>query len=411
MNIIEVNQLGKKYKRYTNKWHRLLEWFSKKKIHEEKWVLRGISFKVRAGESIGIVGHNGAGKSTLLKLLTGTSYPSEGSISITGKVSALLELGLGFHPDFTGIQNVYMSGQLMGLSSHEIDGILPDIIDFAEIGDYLYQPLRTYSSGMVIRLAFSTITAVRPDILIVDEALSVGDTYFQHKCFNRIRKYRDQGTSILFVSHDPGAVKSLCDRAILIDHGLMVREGNPDEILDYYNAIIAKREADYEIKQSLSENQKVRIRSGNEDVLIDKVELMSNGEKVNAVRIGEDLKITITIKCIKDVNHPTVGFIIKDRLGNDVYGTNSYYLEKNLGNWISGQYNKVIFGFPANIGAGTYSISVAVHDSYNHIDRNYDWIDQAATLQVVPGEGATFIGISYLPTTVELNEGGAFNEQ
>ena len=243
MGRIVVNNIGKAYKRYPNRWSRLLEWFdpTNQPRHQAHWVLRGVSFTVAPGEAVGIIGNNGAGKSTLLKIITGTTQASEGAVEVGGRIAALLELGMGFHPDFTGRQNVFMAGQLLGHSVATLEQYFPDIEAFAEIGDYINQPVRTYSSGMVVRLAFSVATAVRPGILIVDEALSVGDAYFQHKSFERIRQFRDQGTTLLFVSHSPGAVKSLCNRAILLDRGILVRDGRPDEVLDYYNAIIARR--------------------------------------------------------------------------------------------------------------------------------------------------------------------------
>ena len=400
MDCIAVNNIGKKYKRYRSRRHRIMEWLTggKKTFHEEKWVLRNISFRIRQGESVGIIGHNGAGKSTLLKIITGTTHPSEGTIQIYGRISALLELGMGLHPDFTGRQNAYTVCQLMGLKNHEIDELIPQIEDFAEIGDYMDRPLRTYSSGMAIRVAFAAATAVRPDILIVDEALSVGDAYFQHKSFNRIRQFKNEGTSLLFVSHDPGAIKTLCDRVILLDNGYMIKDGRPDEVLDYYNAIIAKREADNEIQQSLGINNKVVTRSGNKAIYIEKVELYSNGLKVNAVQVGDHLEIRIHLKCNRNVNKTTVGFIIKDRLGYEVFGTNTYHLNHDLGNWETDKSYTLSFHIPANIGIGSYSITAAVHDGYQHIENNYDWIDQAYTFQVVLGDGYSFNGVSFLQT-------------
>ncbi|MGZ8341581.1 MAG: ABC transporter ATP-binding protein, partial [Telluria sp.] len=218
MGAIYVVNLGKAYKQYPTRWSRLGEWMLpfKGARHKLKWVLQDINFQVAAGEAVGLIGINGAGKSTLLKLITGTSQPTTGSVHMTGRVAALLELGMGFHPDFTGRQNVYMSGQLLGMTVEEIRELMPQIEDFAGIGDYMDQPVRVYSSGMQMRVAFSVATARRPDILIVDEALSVGDAYFQHKSFDRIRQFRKQGTTLLLVSHDKQAIQSVCDRAILL---------------------------------------------------------------------------------------------------------------------------------------------------------------------------------------------------
>jgi len=204
MSFISVNNVGKAYKQYPSKSSRLVEWISptKKLRHKLKWILNDISFQVQPGEALGIIGINGAGKSTLLKLITGTAKPTTGEVHLEGRVAAMLELGMGFHPDFTGRQNAYMSGQLLGMSSQQITELMPEIEAFAEIGDYIDEPVRVYSSGMQVRLAFSIATAIRPDILIVDEALSVGDAYFQHKSFARIREFREKGTTLLLVSHD-----------------------------------------------------------------------------------------------------------------------------------------------------------------------------------------------------------------
>ncbi|NOQ46348.1 MAG: ATP-binding cassette domain-containing protein, partial [Desulfobulbaceae bacterium] len=230
--------LGKKYKRYSSRWARLVEWLSsgRRICHEEHWILRDISFQVQSGEAVGIIGRNGAGKSTLLKLLTRTTLANTGTVETHGSLSALLELGMGAHMDFSGRVNAKMTCQMMGLRTEETHELLPKIAEFSELGDYFDQPMRVYSTGMQVRLAFSAATAVRPEILIVDEALSVGDAYFQHKCIERIRSFREQGTTLLFVSHDPGAVKSLCERALLIDDGVVLQDGTAESVLDYYNA-------------------------------------------------------------------------------------------------------------------------------------------------------------------------------
>ena len=244
MGSIKVTQLGKAYKQYPSRWSRLAEWllpFAGPR-HRQHWVLRDISFEVKPGEAIGLIGANGAGKSTLLKLITGTSKTSEGTIEFQGSVAALLELGMGFHPEFSGRQNVIMAAQLLGLNLAEIQALMPEIEAFAEIGEAIDQPLRTYSSGMQMRLAFSVATARRPDILIVDEALSVGDAYFQHKSFERIRQFRREGTTLLIVSHDRYAIQSICDRALLLHDGVLALQGKPDTVLDYYHALMADRE-------------------------------------------------------------------------------------------------------------------------------------------------------------------------
>lgn len=414
MDSISVDNIGKKYKSYRSKSHRVLEWLTlgNKQMHNEIWVLRNVSFRVRQGESVGIIGHNGAGKSTLLKIITGTTQPSEGTIHTHGRISALLELGMGLHPDFTGRQNVYMVCQLMGLKNHEIDSLMPSIEAFAEIGDYMDRPLRTYSSGMAVRVAFAAATAVRPEILIVDEALSVGDAYFQHKSFNRIRQFKDEGTTLLFVSHDPGAVKNLCDRAILLDHGMIIKDGRPDEVLDYYNAIIAKRDADYLIRQTQGAGNRLITRSGSGVAEINGVSIQSHGKESAAVQVGEQVDIAVKFRCHKTLNNPTVGILIKDRLGNEIFGTNTYHTNLHLGICEAGTDHTVKFSFPLNLGTGHYSLTVAIHDGPAHTSSNYDWWDQAATIQVIPGNQPFFTGVSYLPVTTEIIErmGGAQHE-
>ena len=219
---IVLHDLGKSYRHYHAPSQRLIEWVTLGAAirHEERWALRGVTLEIAGGEAVGIIGANGAGKSTLLKLITGTTHPTTGHAVVDGRVAALLELGIGFHPDATGRDNVLMAGQLLGYQSSEIAARMSDIERFAEIGSYLDSPVRTYSSGMHVRLAFSVATAIRPDILIVDEALAVGDAYFQHKSFARIREFKAAGTTLLFVSHSAPVVKSICDRAVLLEGGL-----------------------------------------------------------------------------------------------------------------------------------------------------------------------------------------------
>src|SRR6185312_5029872 len=243
MGHIRVRNIGKAYKRYPHKWGRLAEWAGAGNHHRLKWILRDLSFDVAPGEAVGVIGFNGAGKSTLLKIISGTTRPTTGSVEVGGRIAALLELGIGFHPDFTGRQNAYMAGQLRGVGTDDFDALMRGIEEFAGIGDYIDQPLRVYSSGMAVRLAFSVATAVRPDILIVDEALAVGDVLFQQKCFDRIREFRDAGTTLLFVSHSMPSVHSLCDRALLLHEGRTVIDGSVKESIDLFNALAVRARA------------------------------------------------------------------------------------------------------------------------------------------------------------------------
>ena len=327
--VITATHITKRYKRYSSQWARLGEWLSlgRRIAHERRWALRDVNFKVRRGESVGIIGQNGAGKSTLLKILTGTAQPTEGHVRIGGRVSALLELGLGFHPDFSGRTNALMTCQMMGLTRNESERLLPEIEAFSELSDYIDQPMRVYSTGMQVRLAFSAATAVRPEILVVDEALSVGDTYFQHKCMQRIRAFKEQGTTLLFVSHDPTAVKSLCERALLLDGGRLIKDGKPDELLDYYNALVARQQHEEEIEQIENAFGRHGIRSGSGQARIEQVELIDDdGNCGRAFRVGARVRLRVSVAFRQPVSDVTIGFVIRDRLGNDVFGTNTRHL-------------------------------------------------------------------------------------
>jgi lipopolysaccharide transport system ATP-binding protein len=396
---IVARGLGKAYRRYASPWARLAEWLvpGSRPRHTLAWVLRGVDFAIRPGEAVGIVGINGAGKSTLLKVIAATTAPTAGSVEVAGRVAAILELGLGFHPDFSGLQNVFVAGQLMGLGESDIRARLPEIEAFAEIGGYLHEPVRTYSTGMQVRLAFSVATCVRPDILIVDEALSVGDAYFQFKSFDRIRQFKAAGTTLLFVSHSEAVVKSICDRALLLDGGVLVRDGPPDEVMDYYNAAIAKREADYEIRTSRAEGIAV-TRSGNRKAEVLGIDLCSAaGESIRAAGVGEPVVLRVRVAAREALPELTVGFLIRDVLGNQVFGTNSHHLGSPLAGIGAGETLTVDFAIAAlDLGLGSYHVSVAAHADTTHLSGNYDWWDQALAFQVVPGRRAQSIGVCAL---------------
>lgn len=405
MGSLTVVGLGKAYREYKHPTGRLLEWFGAPPRHVLKWILRDIDLSVQSGESVGLVGRNGAGKSTLLKLITGVSAPTKGSVASLGRISALLELGMGFHHEFTGRQNAYMQGYLQGLGRAEVDALMPGIVAFAEIGDYMDRPIRIYSSGMQLRLAFSVATAVRPDILIVDEALAVGDAYFQHKCFDRIRNYRAKGTTLLFVSHDPGAVKSLCDRAILIDDGKIVRDDSPANVLDYYNALIATDDAHAAIKEA--SDISLGTRSGNGKVRIQKVDILVDGTSRRAITAGQSIDIRVVFQAQVELEDFTLGLLIKDRLGNDVFGTNTFHLRQPLGPLIPKQHKEVSFVFPmSSLGPGNYSITFAAHAASDHLAGNFDWWERALVFQVIPAEGPHTIGVCHMPLNCSCIDAG-----
>ena len=414
---IEIFNLGKAYKRYPSRWSRLAEWLRPaRRRHELLWVLRGLSLRVPQGQALGIIGRNGAGKSTLLKMVTGTSTPTEGHVQMHGRVAALLELGMGFHGDFTGRQNAWISAQLLGLADHEIAAAMPDIEAFAEIGHYIDEPVRTYSSGMQVRLAFSVATALRPDVLIVDEALAVGDVYFQHKCYTRIREFRAQGTTLVFVSHDPGAVKSLCDRAVLLDGGRIVADDTPDQVLDLYNALVAEREnSTFEAEAAPVGQPAVGVRSGDKRAVLLAVDVHDAQGPARVLRVGQPMEVRVRLRKQSPVDDLTVGFMLRDRLGNDVFGTNTWHLKSpglaNLANLAEGTAATLCWQVPAlNLGPGSYTVSVALHGDMTHIENSYDWWDKAALFEVVRGSESLFEGSCWLPGVVARLETGTETE-
>ena len=421
MGTIKVSNLGKAYKVYQGKLARLLEWIFPRgrKRHTVHWVLRNISFTVDSGEAVGIIGVNGAGKSTLLKLITGTTRATEGHHEITGNVAAILELGMGFHPDFTGKENALMAAQLLGIDSREMSVMLPRIEEFADIGDYFDQPLRLYSSGMSVRLAFAVATARRPDVLIIDEALSVGDAYFQQKSFKRIRQFQADGTTLLLVSHDVAAVRSICSKAIWIDQGRIRAKGETKVVLDEYAASIYEKSQDItgatankETHGSRAENtlpgwrrdarqdfinttdlrNEIEIfdfdndasRWGDASALITNVSLVdSNGNQLSWMLGGEEVSLCIEARAMCDITKVVLGFIVRDRLGQSLFGDNTFLstIEQPL-SANNGQHVQAIFRFLMPIlPHGSYSVVAAVATGTQEDHVINDWIDQAVTFE------------------------------
>lgn len=403
MGEIVVEGLGKAYKQYQSRWSRLYEWLIPWATNSFslKWVLKDLNFSVASGEALGIVGINGAGKSTLLKMIAGTVSPTIGRVKTSGRVAALLELGMGFHGDFTGRQNAYMAGQLLGMSIQEINQLMPKIEDFAEIGEYIDQPVRVYSSGMQMRLAFSVATAKRPDILIIDEALSVGDTYFQHKSFSRIREFRELGTTLLIVSHDKSAIQSICDKAILLNAGKLEMEGRPEDVMDFYNAMLADRE-NRSIKQVLDiHSGALKTVSGSGEVSLNGVSICDvEGNSLEVVRVGQQVSLKVLAECHQPINELVIGYLIKDRLGHVIFGTNTHHTHDAMGPMRPNQTVEYIFSFGANLGPGSYSISIALHEQDTHMGKNYEWRDRALIFNVINAGENDFVGVNWLPPTV-----------
>lgn len=435
---VHVANLGKAYKQYLRRGDRLIEFATLGRVvrHGIHWVFRDVSFSVSPGESVAIIGRNGAGKSTLLKIITGATQPTEGTAAVAGRVSSLLELGMGFHPEFTGRQNVVMAGQLLGFSEREVTGNLSAIEEFAEIGSYFDQPLRTYSSGMHVRLAFSVATCIRPDILIVDEALAVGDIYFQHKCFRRIMEFKDAGSTLLFVSHDAGAVKRLCNRALLLDEGRVKLEGDPATVLDYYNALIAQSEGyaisvkDYAPTSptentvdnisspfpAAEENVVSKTKDESEDAT-DKKTVCSGTGEARTVRVqfqspdgtplhgfspGQRVVLDVFVEVFSDIPQLVLGILFRDRVGNEVFGTNTFHHRKVVENVKRGESLRFRFALTLNLGPGQYGLGTMLVSSDTHLDNNYEWVDGAFFFTVDNGESPRFIGSSFFPAEVEV---------
>ncbi|UVM50459.1 ABC transporter ATP-binding protein [Pseudomonas sp. B21-015] len=398
MGHIRVTGLGKAYKQYPTRWSRLAEWlipFSPIR-HRQHWVLQDVAFEIAPGEAVGIVGVNGAGKSTLLKMITGTTQPTCGQIQLEGRVAALLELGMGFHPDFTGRQNAVMAGQLLGMQVEEIETLMPQIEHFAEIGEAIDHPVRTYSSGMQMRLAFSVATARRPDILIVDEALSVGDAYFQHKSFDRIRSFRKAGTTLLIVSHDRSAIQSICDSAILLENGRMAMHGKPEAVMDYYNALLAEREGQT-VRQEMLAGGQVQTVSGTGEAAILSVRLLDERERaIDAAEVGQSVVLEVQVEIRQGIERLVLGFMIKDRLGQAMYGINTHRQDLALTDLQAGEQVTYRFAFVMGLGKGNYSVALSLSRLDSHLDRNFEWRDYGLVFHVINNRHEDFIGCSWL---------------
>ena len=406
MTMISANRLSKRYTSYASNLERFATWFGAPFAPaEEFWPVKDISFSLQAGEALAIIGQNGAGKSTLLKLITGTVRPTEGSVQLGGRVGAILELGLGFNPELTGRQNVMLAGGLMGLSSRRIVELIPEIESFAEIGEFFDQPFRVYSSGMQARLAFSLVTAERPDVLIVDEVLSVGDAYFQHKSFERIRSFKEQGSSIILVTHSLGDVVSLCDRTILLDKGTVIRDGSPDEVVDFYNAIIAAKEnAKLTVEQRRTAEGWSYTRSGNFQVAVQSLELLDarTGDMVKTATVGQDLVLKLTARAETSIGPLVFGLMLRDRTGHLIWGTNTWHTRQVIHGVEANETVVCRLAFKCTLGQGSYSFSPALTNSQTHLDVNYEWVDNALVFEVLNADRPFFIGTNALDGTFEI---------
>ena len=390
--VLRVEDVSKQYRIYDRPVDRLTESLSRGRLrrHREFWALRDVSLNIEAGTTVGIVGQNGCGKSTLLQIISGTLNPTHGQVWHEGRIAALLELGAGFDPEFTGVENVYMNASLMGFSRRETERIFPDIERFAEIGEFIHQPVKTYSSGMYVRLAFAIAGSVEPNILLIDEALAVGDAVFQHRCIRRIKELHTRGTTILLVSHDAAAIRALCSRAVLLRAGRVTADGSPPDVLKQYQKIIMEREEAYEaevastVEPSLEELTLEPVsftyRHGDGSAEILGAELTDSARRrVEIVESGEPLTLRIVARLNRELEEPVVGFLIKNRHGLHAYGTNTNEQQVEFGVLPKGYLLDVSFSFECWLGIDQYSISLAIHSRDN---LSYDWGDGALFFRV-----------------------------
>ena len=383
-NAITVTDVTKMYKMYDKPIDRLKESLhpGHKEYHKKFYALNHLSFQVKKGETVGIIGTNGSGKSTILKIITGVLSPTTGEVKVKGNISALLELGAGFNSDYTGIENIYMNGTMMGFSKKEMDRKLQDILDFADIGDFVYQPVKTYSSGMFVRLAFALAINVEPEILIVDEALSVGDVFFQSKCYRRMEEIRQRGTTILMVTHDMGSIIKYCDRVVLLNKGNFVAEGAPGHMVDLYKKILANqmdalkdeldemndfsgeksgkpKKAEGLMKEKLTINGNRTEYGDGRAEIYDLGLLDARGNVTNLLLKGENFTIRERIRFYASIQAPIFTYTIKDKKGTELSGTNTMFEGTDIRPVKDGDEYEVSFTQKMTLQGGEYLLSMS----------------------------------------------------
>jgi ABC-type polysaccharide/polyol phosphate transport system ATPase subunit len=392
--LVLVENVSKLYRLYRKPADRLRELLpGARPLHADFWALRDISFHVEPGETLSLVGPNGCGKSTLLQIVAGILQPTEGMVKTSGRIAALLELGAGFNPEFSGRENVYLNGEIMGLSRAQIDRAMPSIEAFAEIGEFMERPVKEYSSGMYVRLAFSTAIHVDPEILIVDEALAVGDAVFANRCVRKFQELRERKITVLFVSHDLGLVKQLSDRAILLLHGRIEAQGEPKDVINRYIGLVLEKQP--------AERKEERLRSsfrhgdGASEIL--SVEIVNaRGETAESIASGEPVTVRVRSRFHRPVSDPMVGILIRTRIGMDVYGTNTRIEHAPLGDFEAGDELVVDFRIECWLTPQSYTLTVATQ---NADGSSHDWLDDAIAFEVVDTRVAA--GVANLRAKVE----------
>ena len=361
------------YKLYDKPSDRLKEalGLTRKKLYKEHYALRDVNFDIQEGECVGIIGTNGSGKSTILKIITGVLTPTQGEVKVDGRISALLELGAGFNMEYSGLENVYLNGTMIGFSKEEIDARLDDILEFADIGDFIHQPVKTYSSGMFVRLAFAVAINIDPEILVVDEALSVGDVFFQAKCYHKFEEFKKQGKTILFVSHDLSSVSKYCDRVILLNKGVKLDEGSPKQMVDLYKQLLVgqdpvkQQEADKEKKAAVQSEGTGNFQAnpnmleyGNRMAEIIHFEVLDDrGMLSNTIEKGTEFKIRMKVHFNEDIQEPIMAYTFKNIKGTEITGTNTMFEKAQVARSGAGDECTVTFTQNMDLQGGEYLLS------------------------------------------------------
>jgi lipopolysaccharide transport system ATP-binding protein len=373
--VQNVSKLYRLYQRPADRIREILPFFSNQ-LHTNFWALQDIAFQLERGEFLGLVGPNGCGKSTLLQIVCGILPPTNGRVVTQGRIAALLELGAGFNPEFTGRENVFLNGEIMGLSRVEIERAFPSIEAFADIGKFINRPVKEYSSGMYVRLAFSTAIHVDPDILIVDEALAVGDAVFANRCVRKFEELKQRGVTVLFVSHDLGLVKQLANRAMLLLGGRIEAQGSPRDVINRYIGLVLEKQ-----KSDAPRETKGSFRHGDGTSEIREIRLLnSSGEPARAIASGERVTVRVRTVFHRAKNGPMVGILIRNRIGMDVYGTNTRVESIDLGDFAAGEQLNIEFHFDCWLTPQEYTLTVATQ---NADGSSHDWVDDAIAFEVV----------------------------
>lgn len=422
--VIEIKNISKIYNLYNKPSDRLKEaLFSRKSRHTEFAALNDVSFNVNKGEILGIIGKNGSGKSTILKIITNVLTPTSGECIVKGKIAALLELGAGFNMEYTGIENIYLNGQMIGFSKEEMDKKIQDIIDFADIGEHIYQPVKTYSSGMFARLAFSVAISVDPDILIVDEALSVGDVFFQNKCYRRFEEFRERGKTILFVTHDMGSVIRYCNRCVLLNAGKKIAEGNPQEMVDLYKRIMVgqwneneEKEVDSSStvkasnvkkdqlwKEQISTNPDMEVYGDGKADIIDFGIFSDTGDIGNNVYKGDYYSVKMKVRINEDNLNPIFAFKLRDVKGTELTGTNTMLEDIDTSQCKKGDIVTITFRQKQYLQPGQYLVSLGCTafegDQFVVYSRNYNCcvlgvVAQKGTIGIFDSESEVSVSVA-----------------